>query len=388
MRSDSHRESGTRLPIASRSKLIVALLSVAVSALVSLPTAANATFAFNTDRYDPRVWVSGNDDGTEATYVGRGLVAQVSPDGELLAYEHGSAFIDGWGLMIYDVASGKRSVRLMRMHTIGENTVGERTAFAWSPDSTMVAALQNERRTGKQTLYVIHVRGGGKRRIATGHFRGVSFSPDSKEVVFGLARSGGHLPRIDIARAPVSGGPIKLLTHDHISGWPLWGPRGQIAFSKRSKSKRWKSRGEVWASGLFNLFVMKANGGRVKQLTRVGAYEAGFFPAFWLPSGERLVANFQSLYKNYAALVDPKAGTVKPLNPPISGIGRGVGEAGFAAVSLTADEQTVLGCFGSVVVAGPPPASVPITGGEPTVLNEDAWSPSWSGLPTVGASPC
>jgi hypothetical protein len=388
MRSDSHRESGTRLPIAWRSKLTLALLSVAVSALVSLPTVANATFAFNTDRYDPRVWVSGNDDGTEATYVGRGLVAQVSPDGELLAYEHGSAFIDGWGLMIYDVASGKRSVRLMRMHTIGENMVGERTAFAWSPDSTMVAALQNERRSGKQTLYVIDVRGGGKRRIATGHFGGVSFSPDSKEVVFGLARSGGHLPGIDIARAPVSGGPIKLLTHDHISGWPLWGPRGQIAFSKRSKSKRWKSRGEVWASGLFNLFVMKANGGRVKQLTRVGAYEAGFFPAFWLPSGVRLVANFQSLYKNYAALVDPKAGTVKPLNPPISGIGRGVGEAGFAAVSLTADDQTVLGCFGSVVVAGGSPASVPIRGGEPTVLNEDVWSPSWSGLPTVGASPC
>jgi hypothetical protein len=199
MRSDSNGESGTRLSIASRSKLTLALLSVAVSVL-GLPTGANATFAFNTDRYDPRVWVSGNDDGTEATYVGRGLVAQVSPDGELLAYEHGSAFIDGWGLMIYDVASGKRSVRLMRMHTIGENKVGERTAFAWSPDSTMVAALQNERRNGRQTLYVIHVRGGGKRRIATGHFRGVSFSPDSKEVVFGLARSGGHLPGIDIAR--------------------------------------------------------------------------------------------------------------------------------------------------------------------------------------------
>jgi hypothetical protein len=387
MRSDSHRESGTLLPIASRSKLIVALLSVAVSALVSLPAGANATLAFNTDAFDPEVWVSGNDDGTEATYVGRGLVAQISPDGELLAYEHGAAFV-GWELIIYDVATGERSVRLTHMHTIKENIVGERTAFAWSPDSTMVATLQNERRSGKQTLYVIHARGGGKRRIATGHFRGVSFSPNGKEVVFGLAHSGGPLPKIDIARAPVTGGPITLLTDDHISGWPLWGPQGQIAFSKRSKSKRWKSRGEVWTRGLFNLFVMKANGERVKQLTRVGAYEAGFFPAFWFPPGERLVANFQSLNKNYAALVDPGPGTVKPLNPPISGAGHGVGEAGFAAVSLTADEQTVLGCFGSVVVAGPPPASVPVTGGEPTVLTEDAWSPSWSGLPTVGASPC
>lgn len=374
--------------MALSSKLIVISILIAPSALIGLPAAASATVAFNTYAYDPEVWISENDDGTEATYVGRGLMGQISPDGELLAYEHGAAFV-GWELMIYNVATGKRSVRLTHMHTIRENIVGERTAFAWSPDSSMVAVLQNERRSIEQTLYVIHARGPRRKtRIATGHFRGVSFSPDGKEVVFGLAHSGGPLPKIDIARAPASGGPITLLTHDHISGWPLWGPRGQIAFSKRSRSKRWKSHGEVWTSGLFNLFAMNANGGRVKQLTGVGAYEAGFFPAFWFPSGERLVANFQSFGKNYAALVDPGAGTVKPLNPPIDGTGKGVGEAGFAAASLTADEQTVLGCFGSVVLAVPPPASVPVTGGEPTVLNEDAWSPSWSGLRTAGASAC
>lgn len=376
------------MPITSKSKLIVALPFIALLALIGLPAAANATFAFNTYTYNPEVWVSKNDNGTEAKRVGNGWVAQVSPDGELLAYEHAQAFV-GWELMIYNVATEKRSVRLTHMHPTKENIVGERTAFAWSPDSTMVAVLQNQPGSSKQALYVIPARGGNsKTRIATGYFRGVSFSPNGKEVVFGLAHSGGPLPKIDIARAPVTGGPITLLTHDHISGWPLWGPRGQIAFSKRSKSKRWKSRGEVWTSGLFNLFVMKANGGRVKQMTRVGAYEAGFFPAFWFPSGERLVANFQSLDKNYAALVDPRTGAVKPLNQPISGAGHGVGEAGFAAVSLNADEQTVLGCFGSVVFAVPPPASVPVTGGEPTVLNGDAYSPSWSGLSTVGASPC
>lgn len=367
---------------------MVALLFVAVSALASLPAGANATLAFNTYVNNSEVWVSKNDDGTEAKRVGNGWVAQVSPDGELLAYEHAEAFV-GWELVIYNVATGKRSVRLTHIQTTRENIVGERTAFAWSPDSTMVAVLHNEPRSGKQTLYVIPARGGdSKTRIATGHFRGVSFSPNGKEVVFGLAHSGGPLPKIDIARAPVTGGPITLLTHDHISGWPLWGPRGQIAFSKRSRSQRWKSRGEVWTSGLINLFVMKANGGRVKQLTRVGTYEAGFFPAFWFPSRERLVANFQSLEMNYAALVDPRTGAMRRLNQPISGAGQGVGEDGFAAVSLTADEQTVLGCVGSVVFAVPPPASVPVTGGEPTVLSEDAYSPSWSGPSTVGASAC
>lgn len=365
---------------------MVPLLLIALLASIGLP-AAHATVAFDTNANIPEVWVSGNDDGTEATYVGHGLVVQVSPDGELLAYEHESAF-GGRELLIYDVATGKRWVRLTHTHTIGENIVAETTAFAWSPDSTMVAVLQNEHRSGKQVLYVIRVRGGSsKTQIATGHFRGVSFSPDSKEVVFGLA----HIrdpAKTDIACAPVTGGPITLLTHDHISGWPLWGPRGQIAFSKRSKSKRWRWRGEVRTSELFDLFVMNPRGGRVKRLTKVGAYEAGFFPAFWFPSGERLVANFESLEKNYAAFVDPRSGAVTPLNPPVSGVGLAGFEAGFAAANLTADEQTVLGCQGTVVSAIRPPASVPAKGGELTVLNQRAYSPSWSGLSTAGVSAC
>ncbi len=366
------------MPIASKSKLIVALLLIALLASIGLPAESNATLAFNLDLFHPEVWVSTKDDGTDATYVGRGLVAQVSPDGKLLAYEHGTPSA-GWELKIYDVATGKRWVRLTHMHTIEREIIGA-SAFAWSPDSTMVAVLQNERRSREQTLYVIRARGPrAKTRIATGHFRGVSFSPDGKEVVFGLAHAQDQPAKTDIARARVTGGTITLLTHDQISGWPLWGPRGQIAFSKRSKSKRWRWRGEVRTSALFDLFAMNANGGRVKRLTRVGAYEAGFFPAFWFPFGKRFVANFQALNKNYAAVVDPRSGAVTPLNPP--------GEPGFAAASLTADEQTVLGCFGSVVSAGPP-ASVPVTGGEPTVLNKDAYLPSWSGLRTAGAGAC
>jgi hypothetical protein len=239
------------MPIASRSRRIVALLAIALSASIVLPAAAEATVAFNGNIYDPEVWVSPNEDGTEARHVGNGWVGQVSPDGELVAYEHAEAFT-GWKLMIYNVVTGKTQVRLTHMDTTAENIVGERTAFAWSPDSTMVAALQNDRGSEQQTLYVIGVQGGkSKTRIASGQFRGVSFSPDGKEVVFGLAHTEGALPKTDIARASVSGGPITLLTHDHISGWPLWGPRGQIAFSKRSKAKR--SRGEIWTSETFDL---------------------------------------------------------------------------------------------------------------------------------------
>lgn len=360
----------------STSRPLGVILLIGLLAMVWLPATSSATVAFNISPYTPEVWVSPNEDGSEARHVGNGWVGQVSPDGKLVAFEHAEAF-SGWELKIYDVATGQVHVRLTHMRTTSEQIVGEETAFAWSPDSTKVAALQNEPRSGKQTLYVISVRGGkSMTRIARGHFRGVSFSPDDKQVVFGLAHAGGAPAKTDIARASVRGGPIRLLTHDHASGWPLWSPRGQIAFAKRTKPER------------FDLYVMKANGRGVKRLAKVGRDEAGFFPAFWLPSGNRMVANFESLDTNYAALVDPRDDRVMAINPPIDGSHRGVGESGFLAASLSADGQTVLGCFGSVVFADPPMASVPITGGEPTVLSEEFTSPSWSGVPAVGNSPC
>jgi len=354
--------------------LLTFLVTVAV--LIGLPATAAATFAFNTDPARPEVWVSANDDGSEATGLGSGLVVGVSPDGDRLAFERGGHF-SGWKLIVYDLATGRSSVLLTHLHTGSEKLLGEPAAFAWSPDGTEVAAVQIEPRTDRQTLYVIGVGGAAsKTRIATGRFRRVSFSPDGSEVVFGLARAPGDSARTDIARAPVSGGPLTFLTHDGDSGWPLWGPSGRIAFTKRMKDD------------LFDLYVMDPNGHRVKRLTRLGGSEAGFFPAFWFSSGERLVADYESYEKNYAALVEPGAGTVAALNPPLSGTGLAGFKVGFAATGLSPDERTVRGCQGSMVDALRPGAFVPVTGGSLTVSKKDIYSPSWSGVPNAGTVPC
>jgi hypothetical protein len=84
------------------------------------------------------------------------------------------------------------------------------------------------------------------------------------------------------------------------------------------------------------------------------------------------------------AVVDPATGGVRPLNPPV----RGVGLASFAAATLSADEQTVLGCLGRVVAGIRPMGSAPVNGGRPTLLNQEAYLPSWSGLSTAGTSAC
>lgn len=79
---------------------------------------------------------------------------------------------------------------------------------------------------------------------------------------------------------------------------------------------------------------------------------------------------------------------MRPLNPPLSGQGYAGYKAGFAAVALSADGQTVLGCQGTMVDATRSMASVPLAGGPISVINKRYWSPSWSGLSTMGTGAC
>jgi len=119
------------------------------------------------------------------------------------------------------------------------------SAFAWSPNSGPEAP--------------------GPKRGSRPAISAESASPrTARKSSFSAWHNPEQPAKTDIARAPVTGGPLTLLTHDHTSGWPLWGPRGQVAFSKRSKSTRWRWRVEVRTSALFYLSVMNANGGRVK----------------------------------------------------------------------------------------------------------------------------
>jgi hypothetical protein len=341
-----------------RGRVAAVLGAAALLALALVPPAAHATLAFDTDPFVPEMWVSPNDDGTEAMAIGHGLVVSVSPNGEYLAYEPRRDF-ERRALMIYDVDTGKRWSLVS--HLRGAST------FAWSPDSTMVAALRSPTYRGKRDLDVFHVRG-GVRRIATGYFRGVSFSPDSTEVVFG--RAVGPINPLsperesDLVRASVSGGAITTLTHDGVSAWPLWGPRGKIAFVERAEGE-----GRPYGPQT-DLYLLNAAGGRVRRLTdsKVVPVATGLFPAVWSPSGAALVANFFVNYREYGVVVDPRTGVRGPLGP-------GKLEEGFAAVAVSPDGGTV---FGDLPIgARDAIASVPITGGTPTVLVREGFSPSW-----------
>jgi len=345
------------MPTLPKLKLVPALLVVV--ALLAVPAAAQATLAYTTHVFHPHVVVAQNN-GKGAKAIGAGTTPKVSPNGKLVAFERESGNGKNPEMKLYDVATGKTKTIFAPWR--------ESYTFAWSPDSTMVAALRGGE-LGTRTLFVVNVETGKATRIATGYFNAVSFSPDNKEVVFGLASEefGG---KIDIVRGPVAGGPTSPLTHDGISGWPLWGPQGQIVFVKQlnAKSRKYGPKND--------LFLMNANGKGVKRLTHttVGDLVSGLFPTAWSASGNQLLTEFGGQDTSYAVTVNPKTGKENNLSPNNS-------ETGFAGVALTPNGKTVLGYIGgyeggsnSLKIA-----SVPYKGGKPKVIVTGGFNPSWGG---------
>jgi Tol biopolymer transport system component len=330
-----------------------------VVALLALPAAANATLAYSTNIFHPHITVA-QDNGKGGKRIGAGTDAKVAPNGELVAFEREPANGKGPEMKLYDVATGKTRTLFTPWR--------ESYTFAWSPDSTKVAALRGGE-LGTRTLYVVDVETGRATRIATGYFNGVSFSPDSSEVVFGLT-NGDYPGKTDIVRDPVAGGPTSHLTHDHISASPLWGPQGQIVFIKQlnAKQRQYGPKND--------LFLMNANGKGVKRLTHttVDALTAGLFPIAWSASGNQLLTQYGGQDTSYAVTVNPKTGKERNLSPRNS-------ETGFTGVALSANGKTVYGYLGGFEGGNSQLkiASVPYVGGKPKVLVSGGFSPSWGG---------
>lgn len=341
-------------------KLKLVPVLVALVALLAVPAAAQATLAYTTHVFHPHVVVA-QDNGKGAKAIGAGTNPKVSPDGKLVAFEKEGTSGKAPEMRLYDLATGKTKTIFSPWR--------ESYTFAWSPDSTMVAALRGGE-LGTRTLCVIDVETGKVTRIAKGYFNAVSFSPDSSEVVFGLAFGERYPQKTNIVQAPVTGGTTRQLTQDGISGWPLWGPKGQIVFVKQlnAKSRKYGPKND--------LYLMNENGKGVKRLThtKVGDLVVGLFPTAWSASGNELLAEFGGQDTSYAVAVNPKTGAERNLSP-------GNSETGFSGVDLTPDGKTVLGYLGGFEGGGNTLkiASVPYKGGKAKVIVKGGFNPSWGG---------
>jgi Tol biopolymer transport system component len=345
------------MPRTPKSKLLAAL--VAVTALLALPAAAQATLVYVKNPMNPAVFAA-NDNGGGAFKVGPGSNPTVSPDGDVIAYQHESS-------------DGKRQLKLAAAAGGGSATVmtglQDSLYLTFSPDSKLVAALRGPE-LGKRKLVLIDVVSGTPlRTVASGYFSGVSFSPDGTEVAYSLANGESYPSKSNVYAAPVGGGKALQLTDDDVSQAPLWGPAGKIVFVKLlgAKQRKYGPKNE--------LFLMNANGTRQKRLTRtdVGPLLTGLTPTEWSANGRRLLAEFGGQDTSYAVTVNPRTGAQKPLDK------MGDGEQGFVGTALSSDGTTVLGFTGGFE-PGPnhKVATIPYDGGKTKTLVKNAFEPDWS----------
>jgi dipeptidyl aminopeptidase/acylaminoacyl peptidase len=329
---------------------------VAVTGLLALPAAAQATLTFVKNPRSPAVYTAA-DNGSGVHKVGPGNSPHMAPDGESVAYFH-EAPGHGTELKLAPVRGGATRTLM----------VGWREPFylAFSPDSTTIAALRGAE-LGKRKLVLIDIASGAQRVLASGYFSGFSFSPESGELAYSKANSESYPPRSDVYRVPIAGGKPVALTHDHASEDPLWGPGGKIVFVKLldANKRKYGPKNE--------LYLMNPQGKGVKRLTHtnVDPLLQGLFPTAWSDSGNQLLAEFEGQDTSYAVKVNPKTGAQKPVVK--------AEEMGFVGTALSGDGKTILGYEGgfdpgnqhSVV-------TIPYTGGKPKVLIKGATEPDWS----------
>lgn len=355
--------ASTIATMTTRSKFRFVPLILALTAMLALPAAAQATLAYvkgvnNPRSYKPTVYTA-EDNGKGQHKVGPGRSPRVSPDGQLVAYDRET--------------NGKGDeLKLASANGSGSETILKhlRNSFylAFSPDSTKIAALQGPE-IGKEKLVVIDIASGTTRTIASGFFSGVSFSPEGTELVYSKSSNENYPPKSNVFRVSVAGGAPVQITHDNKSYDPLWGPAGQIVFAKQlgAKQRKYTPKNE--------LFLMNPDGTGVKQLTHtnVGPLVQGLFPTQWSDSGNQLLTEFEGQDTSYAVTVNPKTGAQRMVYK------KGGQQAGFVGTALSGDGKTILGFIGGFE-PGPNHdiVTTPYSGGGLKVLVKNAAEPDWS----------
>jgi Tol biopolymer transport system component len=337
------------------SKLKLPALVLALVASLAIPAAAQATLTYTKGLSKPKVYIA-EDSGKGAKSIGAGRNSHISPDGETVVFERETK--GGIEMRLYSLAV-KKGERLL-------NPWSEPFVFAWSPDSTMVAAVTGSL-NGPQTLVTINVENLKRTKIATGYFNGVSFSPTSEELIYGVSNVSTYPLKSTLYKENVDGTGKVALSHDQNSAYPLWGPKGQIVFARQlgAATRKYGPANQ--------LFLMNEEGEQISQLThtKVDPLAQGLVPLAFSSNGVRLLTEFGGQDQSYGVAVSTVTGSEKKLTTDP--------EMGFEASALSADGSTILGTVGlGFGPSHPKITTMPWPAGPEKVLVANAYYPSWS----------
>jgi Tol biopolymer transport system component len=325
---------------------------VAASLVAAAP--AGATIVYEKSPFRPAIYAAA-DDGSGRIKLADGELPKIAPDGTTVAYETPYLGNTRPTLRVIPAAGGTSRLLLKPVWF----------SFGFSPDSRTIAAVTGKE-VGRKRLVLIDVASGAVRKVASGQFSGFSFSPDSARLVYARAPRDAYPPHSDLFTVPVAAvGAPTALTTNHRSVDPVWGAPG-IAFVRLRKPTR---KGDAYKQ---DIYLSDGVTGVIRRITttKVPFLLSGLDPVSWSADGTRLLAEFGGQDTSYAETVDPATGKVRRV---------GRFSDGIVGYDLSADGSTILATTGGYDPGNPHDVvTVPYTGGTPTVLVRDAFSPDWT----------
>jgi hypothetical protein len=310
-------------------------------------------------RHDsPQVWVA-NGNGSHAHRLSTGGQPSLAPNGAAVAVVPELA---PSGVVIYS-AAGKVIGKFFDSKQVSPGQV------AWSRDSRYLAVALTDVNTvtkiGKSGLAIVDTKTGTVTMVAHGTVSGISWSPTSDSLVYGLSTSVSFSAPTNLYMysSTKSTSATTPLTTDGHSVDPVWGKRG-IVFARVSE------RGHQQAPA-YQLFVLKS--GHSTQIThmKIGPVVDGLVPVAVSADGTHLAAEFIGTDTSAGYSVNLATHAVKRLV---------VKGQEVAAWGISRDGKRILVDFGGF--ENPPQdgtlETVPFSGGSPTVLVRHGDFGSWN----------
>jgi hypothetical protein len=335
-----------------RMRTIAILAGLFAAALWAAPAQAKLVYVKQAGTANPVVYVA-KDNGKDPRRLGIGRAPTISPDGQWVAF-----------VTVPSGGSEMETVVLQKLQSGSQRLVMRSKTFdslRFSADSSKLGAIAAGKRVRAYdiTADAVHV-------AAQGQLRGYSFSPDSKQIVYGRAVKEDFSSDSDLYTVPALGGEETRLTTVKNAVNPVWGPK-EIVFDRFGSRRNDAPAYNLWA-------LDPAAADELRQLTKlkIPPLVSGLVPLEISANSRRMLAVFTGQDTEVGFTVAMSNGATRALSKNF--------ETGTVGFDLTRDGKTILAHTG-----GPDPGAahdvvtVPYNrGGKVKVIVEDAAYPDWT----------
>jgi Tol biopolymer transport system component len=158
----------------------------------------------------------------------------------------------------------------------------------WSSDGKLI--IFSRFADGLSRLYALDINGKNEREIARVPGRGPAFSPDGRQIVYGAGQS--WTATILTVSAADGSHPRQVTDGTSIAWNTHWSPDGkQLAFTGRKEKE-----------DPLTIFVMDADGSRLRQAIHLAPAEGGAQWPVWSPDGQQIAFQANQLKEKIAHL--------------------------------------------------------------------------------------